>query len=257
MGTRTSYRAGTPSWVDLSTPDPAASKAFYGGLLGWGFEDQEGADYSLATKNGVPVAGIMLQPKEQAAAGVPPVWASYVTVDDCDATTAKVEPAGGSVMAPPMDVMEAGRMSVIVDPAGAVICTWQPGEHFGAGLVNETGALCWNELTTPDVDAALAFYGAVFGWTGESFPMDGFEYTELRLDGQGVAGAMPPPMDGIPPNWGIYLGVDDADAAVEAAGAAGATVVAPPMDGPPGRWGVISDPQGAMVSLIALTEPES
>jgi predicted enzyme related to lactoylglutathione lyase len=255
MGTRTAYEPGTPSWVDLSSPDPDASKAFYGSLLGWTFEDQEGADYSMAMKGGVPVAGIMKQPPEQAAAGVPPLWASYVTVADCAATTAKVEPAGGSVMAPPMDVMDAGKMSVIVDPTGAVICTWQPGEHIGAGLVNEPGALCWNELMSPDVDAALEFYGKVFGWTGQTFPMDGFDYTELRLNDQGIAGAMAPPMEGIPANWGVYLGVDDADAATAAAEAAGATAVAPPMDGPPGRWSVISDPQGAMVSLIALSDP--
>jgi len=255
MGARTSYPPGTPSWVDLSTPDPAASKSFYGELLGWDFEEQEGADYALATKHGVPVAGIMLQPPEQAAAGVPPMWASYVTVADCAATTAQVEPAGGKVMAPPMDVMEAGKMSVIVDPNGAVICTWQPGEHIGAGLVNEPGTLCWNELMTPDVDAALAFYGQVFGWTGQAFPMDGFDYTELQLDGRGIGGAMPPPMAGIPAHWGVYLGVEDADAALEVATGRGASPVAPPMDGPPGRWTVISDPQGAQVSLIALADP--
>ena len=255
MGSRTSYPAGTPCWVDLSSPDPSASKSFYGELLGWSFEDQEGTDYSLAMKSGVPVAAVMVQPAEQAAAGVPPMWASYVTVDDCAATTAKVEPAGGTVMAPPMDVMEAGKMSVIVDPTGGVICTWQPGEHFGAGLVNEPGALCWNELMTPDVGAALEFYGAVFGWTGQAFPMDGFEYTELQSDGRGIAGAMPPPMEGIPAHWGVYLGVEDVDEALEVATGAGASVVAPPMDGPPGRWVVIHDPQGAQVSLMALSDP--
>lgn len=255
MGSRTSYPPGTPSWVDLSSTDPAASKDFYGPLLGWSFDDQGDTGYSMALFDGVPVAGLMEQPAEQAAAGVPPVWASYVTVGDCAAVTAKVEPAGGTVMAPPMDVMDAGKMSVIVDPTGAVICTWEPGEHIGAGLVNEPGTLCWNELMTSDVNAALAFYGAVFGWTGQTFPMDGFDYTELQMDGRGIAGAMPPPMEGIPANWGVYLGVEDADAAAAEATSMGATVVAPPMDGPPGRWVVITDPQGAQVSLMALAEP--
>jgi predicted enzyme related to lactoylglutathione lyase len=255
MGSRTSYPPGTPSWVDLSSTDLAAAKSFYGELLGWSFEDQDGADYSLATTNGVPVAGIMKQPDEQAAAGVPPKWVSYVTVADCAATTATVEAAGGSVMAPPMDVMEFGKMSVIVDPTGAVICTWQPGEHIGAGLVNEPGTLCWNELLTSDVAAAVAFYGEVFGWTGETFPMGDFDYTELRLDGRGIGGAMPAPMEGMPAVWGVYLGVDDADAAVDKATGLGASVLMPAMDGPPGRWAVIADPQGAMVSLIDLADP--
>ena len=70
---------------------------------------------------------------------MPPVWTSYVSVDDIDATVAKAEPAGGTVMQPPMDIMEAGRMAVVADPAGAVICMWEARVHIGAEVVNEPG----------------------------------------------------------------------------------------------------------------------
>src|SRR5262249_60340994 len=97
-------------------------------------------------------------------AGSPPHWNSYVSGDDVDAMTAKVEGAGGTVMAPPFDVMEAGRMSVVQDPTGAVILLWQAKESIGARLVNEAGTVSWSELRTPDVPKGAAFYNKVFGW---------------------------------------------------------------------------------------------
>lgn len=141
-------------------------------------------------------------------------------------------------------------MAVLADPTGAVIGLWQPKEHIGAEVVNEPGALTWNELLTPDVDKAAAFYNTLFGWTAKTEQMGPMTYTELQLDGQSIAGAMPPPMDGIPPHWGIYFAVADTDATVADAKARGATVMAEPMDIPPGRMAVLADPQGAMFNMI-------
>ena len=97
---------------------------------------------------GRAAAGLMEQAQEQVDMGLPPLWSVYLTVDDADATVGKVEAAGGSVMAPAFDVMDAGRMAVIVDPAGAVVCLWQPKEHPGCEIVNEPGAFTWAELQT-------------------------------------------------------------------------------------------------------------
>ena len=36
----TSHSHGTPSWVDLMSPDVDASKAFYSSVFGWDAEDQ-------------------------------------------------------------------------------------------------------------------------------------------------------------------------------------------------------------------------
>jgi predicted enzyme related to lactoylglutathione lyase len=256
MVKRTSYEHGTPSWIDLATPDVAAAQGFYGALFGWGFDAQpipEGGEYVLCTKGGESVAGMMQQAPDDP---IPPHWSSYVTVDDLEATVAKVEPAGGQVLAPPMDVMDAGRMAVITDPTGAALCLWHAKEHIGAGLVNEHGTLTWNELLSPDVEAAAAFYEQVLGWTSSDPGMggDGPPYTMFSVGDLGIAGAMPPPMEGIPAVWTVYFAVDDCDATVAAAEAAGATVLAPPMDIPVGRMAVLSDPNGAMFNVIRMTD---
>jgi hypothetical protein len=259
MAERNEYVPGTPNWVDLQTTDQAAAKAFYGELFGWTYDDVPVDDddgvYSLAKLKGRDAAAIAGL-GDQAAAGVPPHWNSYVSVSDVEATVAMVEPAGGSVLMAPFDVMDAGRMAVVADPTGAVITLWQAKNHIGAGIVNEAGAFSWNELLTPDIPKATAFYNKVLGWTAHDLegPMT---YTELKLNGESIGGAMNPPMPGIPPVWTIYFTVDDTDATVAKATALGGSVIAPPMDIPPGRFAVLADPQGAMFNVIRFSQQPS
>jgi hypothetical protein len=258
MTTKTEYPPGTPCWVDLATTDPAAAKNFYGPIFGWTFDD-EGGDpgnpYSLALRNGQVVAGLMAQPPDMKAAGAPPMWSTYVAVTDADATAGLIESSGGTVMSPPFDVMDAGRMAVAADPTGAIFCLWQAKDHAGAAVVNEPGSLSWNELLTPDVDRAAAFYKAVFGWEANNLEMGPMRYTEFRLGGAPVAGGTKPPMEGIPPSWFVYFAVADADATVADAKGRGAQVLSEPMDIPPGRFAVLTDPQGAAFNVIKLATP--
>src|ERR1700753_3602243 len=163
MGQRTSYTPGTLRWAALPTADQDAAKRFYGELLGGAFDDLPiGPDavYSMAHIAGARVAAISPQPDQQRDAGAPPLWNSYVTV-------ARARSLGGSVHAPAFDVMEAGRMAVVQDPQGAYFMAWEAKENIGADLVNAPGALVWNELTTPDLDASEDFYGSLFGWNNE------------------------------------------------------------------------------------------
>ena len=258
MSERTEYAPGTPSWIDLSTTDRAAAKDFYNGLFGWSYEDMDagpGATYTMASKKDHTVAGMADLMKEQAEQGIPPHWQSYVTVADVDATAAAAEKAGGTVFAPPFDVLDAGRMAVIADPTGAVFAVWQAKNHIGAGLVNEHGTLTWNELLSPDVPKAAKFYKAVFGWDSETNEGQGMTYTEFKLDGESIAGGMAPPMEGIPPVWGIYFAVDDADATIAEATKRGATVINGPIDIPIGRFAVLMDPQGAVFSVMKMANP--
>ena len=115
---------------------------------------------------------------------------------------------------------------------------------------DENGARVWFELITPDVDAAAAFYSEVFGWKAEAMPMEEMTYTVFSLGDDQVAGAMLPPMDEMPPNWGIYIQVDDADDVAAKATAAGATAMSERIDGPSGRFGTFADPVGAMFSIM-------
>src|SRR5271167_3031060 len=122
MAKRNSYVQGTPNWVDLQTPDQDAAKSFYGELFGWHYDDQpmpQGPVYSMAVKDGGVVAAIAPQPPAMIAAGAPPMWNTYIAVDDVDAATKRAEAAGGSVLMQPFDVMDAGRMSFVADPTGA------------------------------------------------------------------------------------------------------------------------------------------
>lgn len=258
MTTKTEYSPGTPSWVDLSTTDPAAAQEFYGPLFGWTFDDQSddpSNPYWVARVDGRDAAGVMAQPPEMRSAGVPPMWGTHVSVADVDATTAQVEAAGGTVIAAPADVMDVGRLSVIADPTGAVLCAWQAKSHFGASVVNEPGSFAWNELLTADVDRAAGFYHQLFGWDAHPMEMGPMRYTEFRLGDQGIAGAQPPPMPGIPPVWVVYFAVADTDATVADAKRRGAEVVVEPMDIPPGRMAVLRDPQGAVFNVIRLATP--
>lgn len=258
MSERTSYAPGTPCWVDLATPDLEAAEKFYGPLLGWEIPElpnsAEMGGYRRAKKSGKDVAGAMPLMQE----GQPPAWSTYVAVEDADATAAAVKDAGGSVIAEPMDVMGLGRMAIFADSTGAVFGIWQPGTFAGAELVNEPGALAWNELGTRDPGAAKAFYAAVFGWGFRDNDMGEMgTYTEW-LNGEDsiggmldVSGRLP---DEIPAHWLVYFAVENTDAAIETVKSSGGNVPFGPVDIPAGRFAVGADPWGAAFAVIQMPD---
>jgi uncharacterized protein len=255
MPVRTSYEQGTPNWVDLQTTDQPAAKAFYSGLFGWTYDDQPMSDdagdavYSMAQLGGQPVAAIAPQPPELAAAGAPPMWNTYLAVDSVDDATAKVAPAGGQVAMEPFDVMDAGRMSFVLDPDGVPVALWQANKHIGAALVNEPGTLTWNELITND-PSVTSFYQQVLGLTTSTMDMGSGEYTLFEVGGRQVGGVTPPPMQGVPDHWHVYFAVADTDATAARAVEMGGSLVAEPFDTPAGRIALLTDPQGAAFSVI-------
>jgi hypothetical protein len=247
------YEHGVPSWIDLSTPDPVRAKAFYAGLFGWEIFDgpPEAGGYAMAYLRDRAVCGIGPQMNPG-----PPAWSTYVNVDDADAVAAAVAANGGQVFVPPMDVLDVGRMAVFADPAGAVFGVWQARSHTGAGIVNEPGTLCWNELVTRDVAGAEAFYGAVFGWGHETSGNGPGAYTEWKLAGRSIGGMMRKPATmpaEVPPHWMVYFAVADADATVARITELGGTVFMGPMAIEPGRFAVASDPTGAVFSILEFT----
>lgn len=251
MSERTAYEPGTPSWVDLSTPDPAAAKEFYGGLFGWEAADagpvEETGGYAMFTLRGKQVAGIgpLMDPNQ------PAVWSTYVSTDDADAAVGRAREAGGQVIVEPMDVMDAGRMAVVAHPAGGYVGLWQPGRHIGAELVNEPGSLTWNQLHTRDKDGAAAFYGAVFGWTVGDFGGAGVWNLGDHAIG-GIMGMPPGTPDEVPAFWMTVFSVADADESVAKASDLGGTIVSPPEDLEGiGRFALLTDPQGVYFGIIA------
>ena len=258
MGLRTSYKQGTPSWVDLSTSDQGAAKSFYGSLFGWNWDDSDmgdGSVYSMAQLKGKSAAAVFTQRSEEVQQGIPPHWTTYITVNDADASTAKVEAAGGNVLMPAFDVFDAGRMAVVSDPTGAVVAFWQAKAHIGAEIVNESGAFSWNELITDDVNKAGKFFSDVLGVDIVN-QTDPFPYTVINIDGAPVGGLMAksPEMGPMPNVWVVYFSVDDADSTAAKAESLGGKIMVGPMDTPVGRFAGIVDPQGAMFSVIKLNE---
>ena len=254
MPTRTSYDAGTPCWIDLNSPDIDASQTFYTGLFGWEAAEQFDPSgtkiYTNFQVGGANVAGMGAQPPEMA--GMPNVWMSYVAVEDIDATIGMATSAGGSVMMPPMQVMEKGRMAIIADPTGASISLWQAGNHIGAGICNEPNTWSWNELQTRDLSSAKDFYATVFGWTYEVMEMPDGSY-HVIAGGEGLGGLMDMPdqvPDEVPNYWGVYFMVEDVDAAVGAATRLGGTVMFRMDDSPVGRMCGIADPLGGTFTLL-------
>lgn len=271
MPDRDRYPAGVPCWIDTTQPDPDAAADFYGRLFGWAIEDAmpPGSDgrYLMARIRGRDAAAI-----SSPFGGAPPmaVWNTYVWVDSADDAAIRVRDAGGRVLMEPFDVMGAGRMAAFADPEGAVFCVWQAGDHRGAQVVNEHGAVNFNGLNTRDVDGAKAFYGAVFGWeTLEVGPgatmwrLGGYgdhleELTPGMREGMAAMGAPPGFEDVVaalnviaedqpdtPAHWSVTFGVDDSDVIAERAAELGAEVVIAPVDLPWVRMTVIRDPQGA------------
>jgi predicted enzyme related to lactoylglutathione lyase len=258
MGERSEYAPGTFSWTDLTTTDQQAAKAFYSGLFGWDAVDMPVADgvfYSMMQVDGKSVAAISPQPEQQREAGVPPLWNSYVTVGSADAMLERATELGATAHAPAFDVMEAGRMAVVQDPQGAYFLLWEPRAVHGAGIVNAPGALVWNELQSPDLDASASFYSSLFGWEVEQLPDMEERYLGIKnagLNNGGIRGLA----SGMPPSWLVYFGVEDIDTALAKVADLGGASLAGPIDIGRAKIAIVQDPQGAVLALYAgLFEP--
>lgn len=111
----------------------------------------------------------------------------------------------------------------------------------------------WHEVYAPDAQATIDFYTSVFDMGSQSMDMGSMTYHMLSVDGKTVAGVLSTkelPMPDVPPHWAVYLSVDDVDARLAKATAAGAHIVVPAMDVPTvGRMALIADPQGAHIWL--------
>lgn len=249
MAERSEYAPGTPSWVDLGSPDKAAAAAFYGGLFGWTIDTDprpEAGGYGLFKLNGKVVAGL----GDQTNMDMPPYWAVSVSVADAADTLAKVTAAGGRVVMGPMAVLDAGTLGVIQDPGGSFLSIWQPDQHKGAEVVNEPGAFGWNELATSDLAAARAFYQAVFGW-GLMEQGSSDQAAIFTIDGRLVCGAHAA-SEHEQPAWSVWFGVDDCDASAAKVAELGGSVLMPPNDMDFGRGAVVADPQGATFGIGAV-----
>jgi predicted enzyme related to lactoylglutathione lyase len=243
-------------WFDLMTTEPSGAESFYGQLIGWQTRIWEGEtfSYTMWANGDATLGGVVELPEEARAAGAPPHWLSYVAVDDVDATAARVEELGGSVLHPPTDIPSVGRFAVIRDPQGATLAVYRSASGGDSDAKPpEIGEFSWHELATADFEAAHRFYSELFGWEKlEAMDMgDAGIYQIYGRHGRPLGGMFnkPAEMPG-PPGWLYYIRVEDVRDAADRVRRLGGQVLNGPMEVPGGDLiAQCVDPQGAMFAL--------
>ncbi|MGB3410645.1 MAG: VOC family protein [Microthrixaceae bacterium] len=245
MTTAYSYAPGTPSWVDVESPDTSKSAKFYEALFGWkrlSLAAPEQNSYLMMTLNDRIVAGLGARTM---TAERPVAWSVYVTVADVDVAVAKCLNLGGSIVVEAADVMQAGRSAVVDDPLGTMISLWQPKDRDGVELVNEPGAFTWSELASTDLEASARFYTGLFGWgIHESTE----HHRAFTVDGKVVCGAHTAAA-GEASGWLVWFDVEDCDEVAVRAETLGGRVIVDPGDLDFGRGAVIADTMGAAFGI--------
>jgi predicted enzyme related to lactoylglutathione lyase len=126
--------------------------------------------------------------------------------------------------------------------------------------IPKPGEVCWRELRTRDLPAAIEFYSKLFGWTLDQSKVTPMEYKEIVIDGTSVGGMMPidenwgpePP----PSHWASYIAVENADETAGKITANGGSIRVPPFDAPGvGRMAMVADPSGADFAIIQYVAP--
>jgi predicted enzyme related to lactoylglutathione lyase len=251
----TGHVLGTPFWVEIASPDVAASRSFYGELFGWycyTLAIGEYGDYAMFTLRDVggPEVGGM-QPLADDAQ--PPSWTCYFYTDDVDASLEAVRAAGGQVLMEPATVAHMGRAVLCADTQGAGFALYEPREPDAVPVADEPGTMCWVELACRDVPESRRFYGEVFGWKAVDRDYYGSSYTTWKVGDWAVAGMVA--MDerwpsGYPAHWIPYFWVPDCDASAARAVELGARVRIPPSDVETGRFSILTDPTGARFAVL-------
>ena len=244
-------------WHDLLTNDPAASRRFYGGLFGWEFENagsRADSVYTLIRHNGRLIGGMVdtvaLNGKDDISQ-----WVALMSVDDIDATVARFESEGGTVLTPPTDLRRRGRLAVVTDAQGALLGLLQARDGDPADREPDIGGFLWDELWASDVAQATEFYEDVAGLEARDRDVDGdgrtgAEYRTLHAGGRPRAGILPMPLEGLDPVWVSYIRVEDPAAITERVRELGGRVIVDAQDRPlGGRVAFVAGPSGAGIAL--------
>lgn len=242
---------GTPTWVDLTTPDTDAARAFYQAVFGWTYDigGPEYGNYTTARLGEWATAGVVGNQPD--APPMPAAWNLYFATDAIETDVARAVALGAQVLYPTMVVSEFGSMATLQDPTGAVFSLWQSGLHVGSQLTEDAGSTAWHELYTTDAKRARDFYAALLGATVDPMPGD-MEYYVLKHGDKELCGIMQ-----IDPSWGefatqwvVYFSVANTDETVATIVRHGGQVMGSIDDSPFGRLAAVMDPAGAAFKVI-------
>lgn len=243
--------AGTPTWVDVVTPDPDAARAFYHAVFGWEYDigGPEFGGYTTARLGARSTAG--LSGPQPGAPPMPAAWGLYFASPDVAADSARVLSLGAKPLYPAMAVGAFGSMAGFQDPTGAAFSFWQAGQHIGYQVTDEPGSAAWHELYTPNAKQARDFYAAVLGASADPMP-GGLEYYVLKHGEKMLGGIMQidPAWGQMPAQWVTYFAVANADASAAVIARHGGQLMSAVEDSPFGRLAAVRDPQGATFKII-------
>jgi uncharacterized protein len=256
------HHVGKVIFLELVTPDLAATKQFYAGLFGWTFQDiQAGAtQYAEASLDGRPVAGLVykaLPPGEHRQ----PAWLSFFAVSDVDAAEKTALQHGAKVLFEPHRFPNRGREAVFADPQGAIFAVLASSSGDPPDFLAAPGEWIWSSLITSNPDTDAAFYQALFDYDVFELPASGGAQ-HLLLASHNYARAsvntLPANTADARPYWLNYVRVEDTvkmTAKVVALG--GRVLVEPWVDRHGGKVAVVADPLGAPFGLLEWPESES
>lgn len=244
--------AGTPTWIDLATPDAEGARAFYKAVFGWDYDigGPEYGGYTTARLGDHQVAGIGSNVTPDGTT-FPVAWGLFFASVDAEADVARAVAMGAGVVFPPMMVGPFGTMANLLDPGSAEFSFWQAGQHIGFEVTAEPGSAAWHELYASDAKQARDFYTALLGATAEPMP-GGMEYYVLKHGDDPLCGIMQidPSWGDFKPQWMTYFSVADADATAATVTKLGGKVLGPIDDSPFGRIAALMDPFGATFKVV-------
>ena len=158
-------------WCDLATFNVEETLKYYRDLFEWELKPEEfpdGSTYYYASSANEVTAGIYEMPEVYRAEEMPSFWMSYIGVDDITASCEQVKQLGGKVLLGPASFGRGAAIAMIEDPQGARFTLFTGAHLQPRSSKMVPGGHFWNELYTPDPEAAEAFYGALFGWKAMS-----------------------------------------------------------------------------------------
>jgi predicted enzyme related to lactoylglutathione lyase len=232
-------------WHELTTVDMAASAAFYSEVVGWSvrWDNQDNATW---LNEADPVGG--LAKSKAATRGTRSYWTVQVLVDDVDETVRVARDLGGPVFVEPVD-MPNGRFASIGDPKGPQIYVYRSKVPWKLRDATLPGEFFWNEFSTTDGAASMAFYGKLFGWVQISESAAPLSGKHIVFGRAGVPFGVFHAEPGLVPGWIFYIQIADLDASMKHATAKGGAILAGPLVVPDGHVAVLTDPQGAVFGL--------
>ena len=257
---------GSFIWYELMTPDADAARTFYGAVVGWKIDGRSdpqaagGKDYrNIGRSDGGSAGGVLQLNDDMRKHGAIPIWLGYLHVKNVDQAIKAIEAVGGKALMAKMS-LPVGDIAMVADPLGSPFYVMSPipppGKPDASSDVFDTKAaqrVRWNELASPDLSRAKAFYAKHFGFEfNEVMPMGPMgDYCFVDHGGVRLGAIMQKPAESPIATWLFYFGVESVAAAKRAIEAGGGKVMMGPHEVPGGDWIVVAtDPQGAAFGVV-------